>query len=1003
MKTFYGSFRALEQKFITYLAALNAGPQRAVLVLCPSGRVATHLRQQLALKEGIISNVHIQTLSQLVANLDNELSGPRLPLLPGDNLHDYILKTILSAPSLDRYRLNRNFLGALKSSLRDLADGLVSAEVLEEYLQTTQNPRVLDEIDHLRWLTEVFKAYQAQMECVAGYRSYQTYFSQALAQAEKSVWLHSFTEIIWYGFYDLTGRQLELLQSLRSNYPLTVFWLYQNQPAFAFGRKFFETNLMGSSTQLQALTEQKISGAAGEALSCLFTTQTSSRKEESVQIVSAPTAERELFFVAKEILHLHEEKKVAYKDMAVVAHSLEPYQAVLPSIFAQHHIALQMDLTYSWMSRPLGVFLINLLSLRRRGFDREDVLAVIRSPYFKRTNKWRYVIERSLAKRDYAQWLDLVRADLPDGKEFLEWLENTETQLRQLEQTATWEQLCKTAGEFLQKNVRSDNLSAEEQRIWQELQGVLNGFARYTEISLQAQEHEFLDELFAGLKTVQIHQGALMPSGVTVADVSAMRGLHFKVVFLLGMNEKSFPQIIREDPILKDYYRCVFRDQLGFWLNAKLARFDEEKLLFYNIVQAAEEQLYLCFLRRDEEGKPLVPSSYLVELARAVQINLKTDIKYIPFHWEQNISDNFTRLTAKELSLSLAMLNAPLENYQTAGLLSDELSHGWEAAKQIASVGTLTERDGIVNGGEAIFASQNASGFSPSALQELAHCPFRYFLAKGIGLKEPEDILSRSELAANTRGTAYHEILKEYYQQLYEQGLSGQLFDSALQVRLDRAIAKYYTPISYKAFGIYPVIWDLILTDIHDKLSLFVQKDAEQMGTYIPSIFETYFEKIYAPVPELKLKLKGIIDRIDIDSKHKTFRIVDYKSGRHGGKDLAADMFKYVILQPFIYLLLARHSAATENLEQDGAVLLNIHKGYARQELSAAGFEALQDRAAQFFILLVQLVKQGRFFIQIGDHCTYCPYTSVCRKDSFYTRLRVQRDQTAKQLEEARQ
>ena len=102
------------------------------------------------------------------------------------------------------------------------------------------------------------------------------------------------------------------------------------------------------------------------------------------------------------------------------------------------------------------------------------------------------------------------------------------------------------------------------------------------------------------------------------------------------------------------------------------------------------------------------------------------------------------------------------------------------------------------------------------------------------------------------------------------------------------------------------MVWNLILTDIHDKLSVFVHKDAAQLASYEPSLFETAFEGYYAPSDEIKLKLHGIMDRIDIDAQHKTFRVVDYKSGRHGGTDLAAYMFKEVILQPFIYLVLAQ-------------------------------------------------------------------------------------------------
>ncbi len=1001
MKTFYGSLRVLEQKFISHITDIQPGPGRSVLVLCPSGRVAAQLRKQLVLTRGIISNIHLMTLSDLLANLDREAAGPRLPLLPGDNLHDYILKKVVSQPGLNLYPIHRGFLSALKSSLRDLADGLATADTLEEYIQTTDRKGIADAKEHLLWLTRVFKAYGQQMEQVPGYRSYQTYFTQALAQAEDSAWLRSFAEIILYGFYDLTGRQLELLQVLRANYALTVFWLYCNLPAFQFGHKFFDTHIRGLSSEIEELPLSASGSVAGEGLPCLFSTQTAEQTPAGIRFISAPNAQREVSFVAKEIVRLHEEENIAYVDMAVVAHSLQPYQTLLPDTFRQHAIALQADFSFSWQTRPLGVFVMNLLSLARNGFDREDLLAIVNSPYFKHKNEWRYLIQASLAKRDYAQWTDLVRKELPHyDEDFLSWLKQTKKQLEQLEQSNSWEALRQITLDLLQSNTQVDNFSSEEQRIWQSMLEVLEGFKRYNVVSKQAKEREFLDELLAILQTLQVHQVQSISSGVTVAEVSAMRGLHFKVIFLLSMNEKSFPQLVREDPILKDACRIGLRDDLGFWLSQKLERIDEERLLFFNMVEAAENKLYLSFLRADEEGKPIPLSSYIVELARATQADLKTQMEYVPFHWERNLADDFTRLTKKEMSWSLAVLKTPLENYQIAGISDDMLEPRWQAAKQISSVGALTERDGMIGSGKEIWQAQNKQGFSPSALQELAHCPFKYFLSKAVGLKEADDVLSRSELAPNLRGDMYHAILKDYYEHLYQEGLAGQLFNSALQERLDRSLASHYQPGAYKAFGIYPVIWDLILTDIHQKLSAFIQKDAEKLETYVPSIFETYFEKIYAPTKEMKLKLKGIIDRIDIDSVHKTFRIIDYKSSKHGGQDLAEDMFKCVILQPFIYLILAQGAAQTKDLQPDGAYLLNISPAYSKQELTQAGFESIQKRAAEFFDFLMNLICDGKFFIQPGDSCQYCSYAAICRKDSFYTRLRVQHANIAQRLEE---
>ena len=130
MQTYYGSFGALEQAFGTYLGQLKPGPGRSVLVICPSGRVADYLRRRQVRRDGIVSNVFFMTLSQLISQLDQETPAGKLPLLPGDQFHDYLLKNLLLSPGLNRYPVSRGFVSAVRESLRDLADSLADPAIL---------------------------------------------------------------------------------------------------------------------------------------------------------------------------------------------------------------------------------------------------------------------------------------------------------------------------------------------------------------------------------------------------------------------------------------------------------------------------------------------------------------------------------------------------------------------------------------------------------------------------------------------------------------------------------------------------------------------------------------------------------------------------------------------------------------------------------------------------------------------------------------------------------
>ena len=60
----------------------------------------------------------------------------------------------------------------------------------------------------------------------------------------------------------------------------------------------------------------------------------------------------------------------------------------------------------------------------------------------------------------------------------------------------------------------------------------------------------------------------------------AARGVAFRALYVLNLNEKVFPRHIREDAFLRDRTRRFFEVDLGFKIQEKLAGYDEEKLLF---------------------------------------------------------------------------------------------------------------------------------------------------------------------------------------------------------------------------------------------------------------------------------------------------------------------------------------------------------------------------------------------------------------------------------------
>ncbi len=1004
MELFYGHYGSLEKSFFAYLSKRRNNPLEPWLVVCASSLLADRLRGQLAHSGGVVANVHFVTLSSLLSTLDAS-AGPALPLFPQDHLRDFLLKDILSEPGLNQYPISPGFVRAVKASLRDLEDSLADPDILEEQLRTIpEDVSWSQEQERFAWLVRVYRRFGERVAQLTTFRPYQHLFERALAQVENSAYLKSFAGIIFYGFYDMPGRSWELVSRVCAAYPVAVFAPYQKHPAYRFASKFFETNWLGLKGPHQDVNQPDF-GALGDSGPFLFAAQGSAQTQQ-VHIIPAADPQAEVFFTAKEILRLVEKEGMAWKDIGVIARTLPPYQDEIRRVFNQNCIAINAAFTYPLAHFALGVFCLNLFNMVAHGFEREIILAILCSPYFKYPQKkqWRRLAEKSLASRDFNQWADLLPQVEGFDPEFLTWLEKCKTCLEAINQPRNWAAVSQLARQFLQDNVDVTSLQGKETEIYQTICHTLESLTAYESIRLTSRPGEAVKEIVDSLTALSFNEAENMPGGVTVTDALRARGLQFKVVFLLGLTEKSFPQLIPEDPIFRDKYRYILRDTLGYWVNQKSERADEERLLFFAAASSAQNQLYALYARSGADGKETIPSLFVAELARAAQLNWKPSQEAIVSgrFSEQlaSVARNF--LTPKEISYSIILSpTTASENYRAALLETPQIQRSLKAAGFLRSLGAPTSFDGWVQSGEAIFSkAQQGKGFSPSALQELAACPLKYFFSKALQLEEPEEVYSRHALAPDKRGTAYHEVLQDFYTELLRLGLTHDLFETGAKEYIRRSLEKRYNATSYRAFGIYPVVWELILEDMRQKLEDFVVQDIAQLGSYKPTLFEKEFNNL--SVEGIAFTLRGIIDRIDIDPATHTFVVADYKSSRKGTKNLASDFFTHLIFQPFLYVLAAEKLPELKGYASAGSCLLAINKGYDKRVLSVQDFEALRPKAQAFLKQLAELVKAGTFFLAMSDLCTYCPYAAICRRDSFACLMRARKSAPSRALEVVR-
>ena len=374
-----------------------------------------------------------------------------------------------------------------------------------------------------------------------------------------------------------------------------------------------------------------------------------------------------------------------------------------------------------------------------------------------------------------------------DQVELLENILHTlSNDLSSLPEKASWTVMGQKITHFLQSyiHIPPEGMNPEDNerdllildKIWELL---------HTLCTLDCLGEEVTPDQFADTFINACRQGALPIGlgngrGVKVLDAMSARGIPFRALFVLGLNEKVFPRAISEEPFLRDHVRRRLSEVLGNFIPEKLRGFDEERLLFSFLLNAARERLYLLHERSDEAGKPKVQSHYLMDILQTMK-GISTTIEepwkkseyevYVPRGIKEKLcKQEISLLTPKEVGIRMALDRIDPTNFMKAfGINQDAFERSQSALGFIESYNPyLTSYDGVVSDMSKWWNEQACRGLSPTTLETFGICPFKFFMSKVLELESLEEPETAEMIAAVDLGTLYHSILRDFYNTLIE-------------------------------------------------------------------------------------------------------------------------------------------------------------------------------------------------------------------------------------------
>lgn len=891
---------------------------------------------------------------------------------------------------------------------------------------------------------------------------------EALAHVERSRFLQSLSSLAYYGCYDLTQVQWDLFRSIARHYPTHLFFpLLRGHRAFAFAERFFERYVHGliqDTADWTQLSRQATPQGGCSALRRLFAgseagsgddgdAATTASATPFVQLVDTAGPEDEVTFVAKDILRLVEGAGYAFHEIGVVGRTLAGYESLIPRIFREQQVPYVTTLTQPLAAHPLVHAALLLLDVKRERYRRDLVIDLFASPFVAvmtgdshrqdfRPDLWDVASRLAGVARGLHEWqrlapyltdgLSLPHRDVDEDQDggpppvisgrvlgcLLDCLRRLDESLMALPDEATWETYRQRIEilwvQWLSGSDAGATVPDEPSMPAGDLTPILEALEDLSGFSESVTFAELVSTLHRIVQEERVPVPGQSECGVQVLDAMTARGLPFRALYVVNLNERVFPRHIREDAFLRDVERRFLETDLGYKVPEKLAGFDEEQLLFWLVANSATERVVLLTPRSDDKGRPVIPSLYLDDIRAACGEHLPAPLS-IPRRWAQRQAHprlpHFQPewLTPREMVVGAGFARSHATGPLIARLEGGAfLPRGFDVLRSLDHIRPrLGEHDGMIGHVPALW-QRLVRRVSPTSLQSYGVCPFQYFARHVLKLRAMEEPEEQAELGPADIGTLAHAILRDVHLAWRREGHAAHGWqDVDIPAAVARAAASHFEAYARARPVGYPLLWELTQTYVTALVSQVLREDLEAMRTdgWQPLLFESPVQgdlPIDLPSGRELIHCEGQVDRVDWSSARKTYRIVDYKyktsrTAKTIERNLALAAVRGRQWQPPLYLVMMEQMlqqspppgwpagiTACEGVsffylapnwrdDDEGAVL-------AMADFSAgtwAGATGARVRATLAAVL--DHIRAGRFFITPGGECEFCDYRPMCR------------------------
>ena len=964
---------------------LKEGKIEQVLFIVPTKRKIRFLtRELISLSPNkAVSGLKIETIGSFAEKMLTEVEG-NVNLISEESsillLSHSFNKTKLQYFSQYREQIPFGTLERIKNVISEYKRHGITPERLKEEAENLSGGEKLKALD----IAEVFANYQESLGVNRFKETGDVYSS--LTKKEKIVFDEAFMflypdskYLLVNGFDEFTAPEIELINSVSEAKGIELFVIldyYKYNPAvFSHLNSChdrFITKGFKEVKDISPATQSKFLRIVKENLS-IKTPETKEKSfNDSITQITGVSREEETELIAKEIKKLILFDKVKPEKICVVFNLIGDYSPIIRDRFNIYGIPFNLTDRFSLSTSPPVKAIINLLEILENDFYYKSIFRAFSSGFtgtmgIDISNLLKTSVELKIVS-GYDNWINRTQAAISElcsnddessnDEEKIETyraaisdLEKINSLLKTFSAKLTPDEFRENILSFIYKlNFPSSLFKAPPEVVENDVIAfnfflkILDEITELLKLELGSKKKFSLHFYLKQLRTTAAFTRYNIPEkpgyGVQITTLNEIRGLNFDYLFIGGLNDGDFPTRFTPEIFFS-----------GSFAREEIQHQVEQRYLFYQALCTWRKKLYLsypefdgkrelvqsCFLQdfnsifeirninRDDFKEGIYSKEELLELLGRISPEQRKEIK-IPSEININI-DQINRA----IEIDKKRLDEPFGESEFTGFISKDIPD------------ELKNKLSQISEGE----------FSATQLENYAKCPYKYFVENVLRLETIAEPVE--ELEAFEYGSLIHTILYEFYTKMKEKGI---VLSNCTDDEFKFA-EEFLFKIAEKRFDELNLNTELSFYEREKLLGIngrrtqsllykFLEEERKSDGGYIPSYFELSFgnvkhsekfsKKFKEGVKAGNVKLKGKIDRVDINEEEKTLKVIDYKLG--GTKPSAEDLSTGISLQLPLYLFAAKELIKKE-LEQEykpiGAEIFSLkydEKDFGRKSIS---------------------------------------------------------------------